>query len=81
MKMIDAHVKQLQDIPGIVFMKLFYSLNLSQHNYFDARWKARDMVTCCCDMGIYKNPKITEHLQINDGDILRTDETMTESYE
>ena len=39
------------------------------------------MVTCCPDVGIYKNPKITEHLEINDGQFLRTDETMIESYE
>ena len=37
--------------------------------------------TCCCDVGIYKNPKITEHLEINDVHILRTDKTMIESYE
>ena len=39
------------------------------------------MVPHCRDVGIYKNSKITEHLEINDVDILRTDETMIESYE
>ena len=36
------------------------------------------MVTCFLDVGIYKNLKIKE---MNDLDVLRTDETMIESYE
>ena len=56
-------------------------LNQFEPKYFDVRWKACDMVTCCPDVGIYKNPKITEHLEINDVQFLRTDETMIESYE
>ena len=47
----------------------------------DIWWKARDMVTCCNDVGIYKNPKITEHFEINVVHILRFDETMIQSYE
>ena len=39
------------------------------------------MVTCCRDVGNYKNPKIKEHLEMNDVNILRTDETMIESYD
>ena len=39
------------------------------------------MVICCPDVGIYKNPKITEHLEINDVHFLTTDKTMIESYE
>ena len=56
-------------------------INRFELKYFDIRWKDRDMVTCCPDLGIYKNPKITEYLEINDVDILRTDETMIESYD
>ena len=39
------------------------------------------MVTCFHDVGIYKNPKIIEHFEINDVHILRTDETMIETYD
>ena len=33
------------------------------------------------DVDMYENPKITEHFEINDVDILKTDETMIESYD
>ena len=55
-------------------------LNIFEPTYFDFRWKARDMVTCCHDVGVYKNPKMIENFKINYVDILRTDETMIESY-
>ena len=49
--------------------------------YFNIRWKDCEMVTCCHDVGIYKNPKIIEYFEINVGPILRMDETMIESYD
>ena len=39
------------------------------------------MITCCHDVGIYINPKVTEHFEINNVHILRSDETMIESYD
>ena len=39
------------------------------------------MVTCFHDVDLYKNPKITEYFEINDDAVLRTDETMIESYD
>ena len=39
------------------------------------------MVTCFHDVGIYKNPKITEHFEINDIYILRNDQALFESYD
>ena len=57
-------------------------LNKFELTNFDIRWKDRDVVTCCHDVSIYKNPKITEHFKINDVDILKTDKiTMMESYD
>ena len=56
-------------------------LNKFEPTYFDIRWKARDMVTCCHDVGTYQNPKMTDHLEKNDVQRLSTSETMIESYD
>ena len=48
------------------FVHKIVLLNKFEPTYFDIRLKTRDMVTCCHDVGMYKNPKITEHFEIND---------------
>ena len=55
-------------------------LNRFEAYCHDNRWFFREIVTCCRDIGNYKNPTISQHINIDFLEILDDHKAKTESF-